>query len=294
MIKCALSLFLTIMCSLLNSCGSSNLFSQVANQTSDEALLQDAQKKIDKMDYSGAITVLNTKLSATYKKRVSVKEMLIGAYAGQCGLSFVTMVNGLSSASGGIFSIAMASFGGLAVDPDSCDLAVAVLQGLGAASERTANQNLYGAILGLTKLGVNLHQTLDTNPDDGAVDSGVSTAVCDKTPTTLTAGKLTDAQVNKVIVGVGLIFENISALSAGLGATNAAVVALESAKTQCESAPLGDPDDPGGTGSCTIIDEGSVTAIMRRLFRKMLSSSALGFGSCDIKTLGSCCPGLVP
>jgi hypothetical protein len=276
----------TLVLILLVSCGSSNLFTPVSNRTSDEALFLDAMKKIDDMDWSGAITILSGQLSAKYKQRTDVREALMGAYAGQCGLSFITLLNALStgSASGGLFTIGISAFGGLSVNTAACDSAVEILAALGTASERSTNQNLYGAFLGIAKLGVNLHKTLDTESaglGDGAVDSGFDAC---SAPGTTTSGKLTDAQIKKIIVGMGLVFENISALSSSLGNGNAFLTTIDSLKTNCENVA-------GGAGSCTITDENStsINASLITLFRRMIASQNYGLGTCDMTT-GACCP----
>lgn len=277
-----------LMCSFISSCGP-NAFTQFSSQNSDEALYQNALKKVDALDYAGAIDIIQNQMGAAYRAKTNVQETLMGAYAGKCGMSFVTLISGMSSASGGIFKIALGAFGGIVVDTAACDSAVTVLQGLGTSTTRTQNQNLYAAILGLAKLGVNLHASMDqesSGAGDGAVDAGWDSCPA---PGSSTAGQLTDAEVKKVIVGVGLIFENIAALITAMGSGNAGVSALDSAKTQCEAV--------AGAGNCTITDENSaaITPTMIRLFRRMISSSTLGLGSCDLSVLGpppNCCPGI--
>lgn len=275
------------------SCSDPNAFTQLSNKNSDEAIYQEALKKIDALQWDSAIDLIQNQMSATYKQRVDVRESLMGAYAGKCGLTFVELVNGLSNSSGGIFKIALGAFGGIKVDTSACDSAVSVLASLGTSTQRTQNQNLYAALLGLTKLGVNLHKSMDRESSgvgDGAVDAGWD--ICQK-PVTSTAGQLTDLEVKKVIASVGLIFENIATLVAAIGSGNSGVGALDSAKTECEKVA-------GGPGSCTITDESSsaINAGTVFVFRKMIASSVLGLGSCDITVLpggaNECCPGMVP
>lgn len=286
-----LKLMLAIILSLsMVSCSGTNFFTQFSNQTTDEALYKNALKKIDALDYQGAIDIIENEISAGYRAQTAVRESLMGAYAGKCGLSFVTLINGLSSATGGIFKLALGSFGGVVVDTAACDSAVTVLQSLGTSTARTQNQNFYAAILGLAKLGVNLHATLDlesSGAGDGAVDAGWDSCTV---PGASTAGQLTDDEVKKVIVGVGLIFENIATLITAIGSGNAGVSAMDAAKTQCEAV--------AGVGNCTITDESSsaLTSDMIKMFRRMISSSSLGLGSCDLSDVTlplDCCPGLL-
>lgn len=271
-----------------SSCTGNNAFTQFSNQTTDEALYQEALKKIDQLAWAQAIDIIENQISAGYQQRTNVRESLMGAYAGKCGLSFVTLIDGLSTATGGIFSMALGTFGGIVVDTASCDSAVQILQSFGTSTERTQNQNFYAAILGLAKLGVNLHATLDqetSGAGDGTVDVGWDSC---QEPATTTLLQLTDAEVKKAITGVGLIFENVATLVATMGAANAGVSSLDAAKTECESL--------AGAGNCTITDENSaaITPEMIRFFRRMISSSSLGFGTCDINDMitPSCCSAL--
>lgn len=285
-------LLMTVLLSVaLVSCSDPNLLTQFSNQNSDEALYHNALKKIDALDWQGAIDIIEDQLSPGYQQKINVRESLMGAYAGKCGLSFVTLLDGLSTSTGGVFKLALGSFGGIAVDTAACDSAVGILQDLGTSTQRTQNQNLYAAILGLTKMGVNLHKTLDIESSgvgNGSVDVGWDSC---QEPGVSTPGQLTDAEVKKVIAGMGLIFENIATLIAALGSGNAGVDAMDAAKTQCEAI--------AGVGNCTITDEAStaIDADMIRMFRMMISSSSLGLGSCDLSVLvptPDCCPGLWP
>lgn len=279
-------LFTFLLSTFLASCTGNNAFTQFSNQTSDEAIYQEALKKIDQLAWQEAIDLIETQMSAGYQQNTNVRESLMGAYAGKCGLSFVTLINGLSTATGGIFSMALGAFGGVTVDTASCDSAVTILQSLGTSVQRTQNQNFYAAILGLAKLGVNLHNTLDqetSGAGDGTVDAGWDSC---PDPGASTAGRLTDAEVKKAITGVGLIFENVATLVTAMGTGNAGVNSLDAAKTECESL--------AGAGNCTITDENSaaITPEMIRFFRRMISSSSLGLGTCDINDMAtpSCCP----
>lgn len=277
-----------ILCLLMVSCTDPNFYTQFSNQSSDEALYHNALKKIDAQEWQAAIDIIEGDLSSTYQQNVNVRESLMGAYAGKCGFSFITLVGGLSSASGGIFKVALGSFAGISVDTAACDSAVAILEGLGTSTQRTQNQNLYASLLGLARLGVSLHKTLDQESSglgDGTVDAGFD--VCLK-PGVSTAGQLTDAEVKKVIVSVGLIFENIATLVAAMGSGNAGVDSIDAAKTQCEAAL--------GAGNCSITDESNpALSGMLNMFRRMISSSSMGLGTCDLSVIlpaPDCCPGL--
>lgn len=272
--------FITLILSLLmTSCSDPNLFKQFSNQTSDEALYKEALKKIDALEYSAAIDIITNQMSSAYQSRVDVRESLMGAYAGKCGLTFVTLVDGLGSTQESkIFPLALGAFGSIAIDAASCDNAVAVLKSFGTSTQRTSNQNLFAAFLGLAKMGVNLRKTLDRESNglgDGVVDAGYD--VC-SAPAATTDGQLTDEEMKKVITGLGLVFDNIATLIASIGNGNEGVNALDAAKAQCENIP--------GVDSCTFTEEADVDPTTIAIFRKMIASVDLGFGTCDVIT---CC-----
>jgi len=274
---------------LTTSCGKPNVLSEFAQKDSDEARFIEAKKAIDDAAWSDAITILTTELSATFQTRTEVREALMGAYAGQCGLNFVNLYKGFEnmSATDSLFVLVLKPFSGSIVTPASCELSLAVLKQLGATyADRTNDQNLFGTLLGFTKMGSYLHSKFDleaSGAGNGSVDAG-----WDSCPTSAASLRLSDAQVDGVILGMGLMFENLAALTAALG-SNAGVDSISDAKTDCETA-LG-----GAPGACTITDPTAITPIMRRLFRRMISSQAFGFGTCDINVMipaPSCCPGI--
>ncbi|MGZ3775950.1 MAG: hypothetical protein ACXVCN_19710, partial [Bdellovibrio sp.] len=320
-------------------CGQPNVLKGYSsNVQSDEALFLDAKNKLDSSDWDSAISIITTSLSASYQARTDVKETLMYAYGGKCGISFLNMVNSLKSVSSTkMFVFALSLFAGSTVNLAACDNAYATLVSLGAASTRTNNENLFAAILGLTEMGATLHSKFDTDlagAGDGIVDAGWDSC----TISTVT-NKLSDAEVNRIVAGIGLIFENITALGSALSAGTAGT-AFTAAKTLCETPialpAIGTPASYGGSGSwtnyglpaspqwtdfaglpadfatplnCLNTDPAAVTDKMRRIFRRMISSSTQGFGTCDITNVtasvntsanplsvtitSNCCPALV-
>ncbi len=126
--------------------------------------------------------------------------------AGSAGISFFDLIANLKNVSSGkMFGFSLQIFGNRSVDTAACDNAFNVLMGLGVNGlSRTNDENLFAAILGLTKMATNLHHKLDTESSglgNGTVDVG-----WDSCPTSNAAGRLSDAGVDKVISGIGLIF----------------------------------------------------------------------------------------
>lgn len=323
--------------SITTSCGQPNILTDYSVTNSDEALYLDAKDKIDTSDWDGAIAILTTDLSATYRARSDVKESLMHAYGGKCGINFLSLINSLKNVtSTKMFEFALQIFVGSTVDLTACDNAYTTLVSLGTASARTSSQNLFAAILGLTQMSATLHAKMDTDLaglGDGVVDVG-----WDSCAISSAANRLSDDEVNKIVTGVGLIFENLTALGDALS-SGTARSAFTSAKTLCETPialpAIGTPSDWGGAGAwtdyglpasptwvnfglpadiadslnCLNTDPALVPDKMRRIFRRMISSSSQGLGTCDLANVSfnitypggvptaavtsNCCPALV-
>lgn len=314
---------LNILISLLltTSCGKPNVLTEYSSTNSDEALYLDAKNKMDAFDWNGAISILTTQLSAGYQARNDVKTTLMHAYGGKCGISFFDLIKSLKSVtSTKMFEFALQLYANKIVDVAACDNAITVLKSIGAtAVSRTTSQNSFAAILGLTRMAATLHSKLDT--DFAGLGDGIVDAGSDPCAISAAAGRLSDAEVNKVVSGVGLIFENLSALTGQLGAGTAGT-AFGSAKTLCETAvptlnkttPQSlDPGVPGGISwtdlghanpptwvalglpadvadpiNCQNTDDSAVPDKMRRIFRRMIASSSFGVGlaaSCNISAI---------
>lgn len=303
---------------LTTSCGQPNVLTEYSNTDSDEALYLDAKNKMDDFDWDGAIDIMTNELSASYQTRNDVKTSLMHAYGGKCGISFFDLIHSLSNVSSTkMFEFALQLYAGKVVDVTACDNAIAVLKSIGAtAAERTNQQNAFAAILGLTRMATTIHAKFDTESSglgDGIVDAGAdSCAIAD------VAGRLSDTDMNRIISGVGLVFENLSALGDELTGGSAGT-SFEAAKNLCETAvptldkttPQSlDPSVPGGVTwtdlghanpptwldlglpndiadpiNCLNTDDTAVPDKMRRIFRRMIADASLGVGmagSCDI------------
>jgi hypothetical protein len=99
--------------SLLAGC-SANFLKELADKNSDDAIIYDAQKAVNELNYDSAIDLLTVKLSAVGKTKVLARETLASAYAGKCGLNFIDFVDGLASAtSGSAFVLVSSAFVGV-------------------------------------------------------------------------------------------------------------------------------------------------------------------------------------
>lgn len=307
---------------LTTSCGQPNVLTEYSNTDSDEALYLDAKNKMDEFDWDGAITIMTTRLSESYRDRTDVKTSLMHAYGGKCGISFFDFVNTLKDVSSTeVFKFTLQLFKEQTVDVEACDNAIATLRTIGAtAAERTSDQNLFAAILGLTRMGTTLHARFDTESSglgDGNADAGWNS--CEVSSA---AQRLSNDDMNRIVSGLGLIFENLTALGDAL-TSGSAGTAFDTAKTLCETPltvpaigiphdwdpgipdttkwsdlpldpplpenptweSLGFPSDFSDPIDCLNTDESLVSDKMRRIFRRMIASSSMGFGTCDLTSM---------
>ncbi|UOF01089.1 outer membrane protein assembly factor BamD [Bdellovibrio reynosensis] len=279
---------------LTTSCGDPNLLTEFSETDSDEALWVDAKKHIDDLEWDSAIDIIENQLSAGYQERIDVKEGLAGAYVGKCGLTFLEIVSGMTDApSSNLFEYFMGIFKDMELEPEHCETAIEIIQGLGTVSQRTQDQNLFLAILGIARLGVTLSYKLDQVDHDGQMDANSN--VCNDhsggqlspwpmpvyqfmpRQTPVPAHYLNDADMRKIVSGFGLIIENLAALTAAIGNDSDTITALDDFKADCQEA--------SGDVACDITDPDDVDdALMKYAFRVFMDTSDVGFGTCSLST----------
>lgn len=247
---------------LVLGCGG-NLFQLTAKKDTSDAIYQDARSALNNLDYDTAISKileLQTKDSTYYLRcekvdgvKVCPREDLAGAYASKCGLNFVNFVSSLTSSSGSPFLFFMQKFKSIAVAPSNCYEAQKVIESFGAsASARTSEQNLFMAILGMAKMGTYLREVADVD-QDGSTDATFDS--CD-------SGKISEDYLRQVVSGMGLVIDNLAAVSAVLSGNSSALTDLDTIKNTCGSA-------------CSITDPNS-SSFNATVTRNLLKSSDKG------------------
>lgn len=251
--------------------GCTNIFKNGSKKDSDEAIFEEIQKSVDGSEWDTALTQFDS-LSASFKTQKHVIEAWAGTYAGKCGLNFLTYVDNLTSASLSgttLFKYMMAGFTNVTVSPAYCDLAQAKMEEISVlATERSADENFFMAILGMVKMGTYLRSVADVD-QDGATDATFDSC---------STGSLSDDNLNKIITGMGLVSANITYLAA-MGVSEG----LTAVNTHCG-------------GSCGITDPSDVTALDRDIFRDILKTGSgnptlpMGIESCVDPLVIPCCP----
>jgi hypothetical protein len=291
-LRILLLVVLMISSGLQTSCGG-NFFKDLSTKDTDAAKYEDALKAIDLGDYASAITYIES-MSTTAKAKTKTIETWAGAYAGKCGLNFISLISGLGDSSGAPFLFFMQAFTAVAVDPESCYIAQQKMELLGNSSQRTSDQNLFMFVLGISKLGTYLKASADLLPATGVGGDGVADptfSACANQPAPGTP-MMTDAQINQVVTGFGLIFDNLTAVSSSLSGASA-VAGLNDFKATCEALTL--------IPNCAITNPNGaeITDATRLAFRELIQTSDFGVGTaCTKDQVGipdgfggtQCCP----
>jgi hypothetical protein len=253
----------------------SNLFKLAANKTSDKALFYEAEKLIDEQKYTEAITYLD-QLSTTFAADNKVRIIYATAYAGACGMEFITFFGSIKGGvSGAFFKTFMNLFTNRSATPNYCVLAERKIKEIGATATTrdTATEekesNFFMAILSMAKIGAYLRTKADTD-NDGLKDASFD--ICTNDATT----GFTSAEVDEIVTGFGLFIENLPYL---LGAGSTASISGP-ITTLCPTCLITDtssiPDEP-------------TRLIIRSLYRDLLNSSTTGIGSCTDNPAITCC-----
>lgn len=258
----------------LMSCTGSNLFKDMSNKNTDQALFDDAQKKLDNGDYTGAINDIDA-TSISFQEQVNVQESLAGAYAARCGMIFLTFVTNLTSGGGSTFyKTALNGFVGLDTSNiNDCLSARNIIQGLGNFSQRTNSENIFLAVLAIAIMGNRLRNDADKTPapyGDGVVDASFN---CGPTQFPI-------ADAATVIEAFSLLLENLTALTAsiGTGSTAALSTVASACGASCTNITFAG-SSPAETDGAIIVS------------RALVYMQSIGLGTCNNSNPAMCvCP----
>jgi hypothetical protein len=253
--------------------GCPNAFQESAQKTSNEAVYFAAQRDLDASDYTAAITKLLS-LTSAYKSKREVVATIASAYAGRCGLQFLTLVQLISDNPGTrLFPLLLSNFR----DATASNLADCVegerwlrtLAPTNGFSDLTGDENVMLAMLSLAKVGAALGAYGDLN-HDGTVDVGFDT--CDPL-------KLPDATAREIGTGITLAIGSLAASGATIGST-----AFSAVSSLCSSLPA-------GFDFCSVYTPADFTSNQVKALNGLTKSQdAIGLGSCADTTANCVCP----
>ncbi|MBC7741764.1 MAG: hypothetical protein H7061_06190 [Bdellovibrionaceae bacterium] len=253
---------------------SQNLLTDLSSKSTDDALLENAQKALNIEDYQTAITYIN-RMSTVGKARPVAKEILASGYAGQCGLNFVDYISSLSTAgSVSMFKLLSIPFVGRAVDSSLCLTSLTTMDSIAASPLRTVNQNAFTAIVGMSLMGTAIRSTTDLLPVNGDGIADAANIAC----------TLTDAQIDNVILGLGYMVENFSALTS-TQVSSGSQTSLSNFVNKCTTLV------PGG---CAFTNQTTIPPLLRLTMRDLLNTTDYGVGNYPISGDDTRIPGACP
>jgi hypothetical protein len=250
----------------LLSCGG-NIFQAMSSKTSRDAIIEEIRNLTNELRFSEAVVLIEA--NPTILTSREDRFLFATAYAGSCGLTFASIFESLSSASGSPMEFSKNAFTTIPVNPDHCYEAQLWLESIGTVGERTTNENIALFLIGISKVGTYLRNRADTDMD-GVLDVGYDS--CDP-------AKLPAADVKQIISGFGLMIENLAAIGSNLsGGLSGSITGVGAVCT--------------GLGlSCNVTDPNAVSNADADSFRDAIKSDSttdLGIESCSISP--ACCP----
>lgn len=239
-----------------------NLLDEIADKDTNDARYFQAKMEINDRDYAAAIALLES-IDASYltvRERVPV---YASAYAGRCGLEFLTLLDSLQNGgSNTIFSILMAGFPGATIAENlvDCLQSQSILAGIGDQDARDGDENLLMAFVSLSTVGTALSALADTD-DDGNADATFDQ--CD-------LADLPEQRVREIGASVAIALLSLTAIGTDYGVGDS----LSDVSDICAL-------DPSLAAFCTNTDPASFTADEVRFLRYAIGSSDYGIDSCN-------------
>lgn len=256
-------LFILVFCI---SC-SENLFDEIADKDTNEAKYFQAKQEINQRQFSTAISTLLT-IDANFladRERVPVHA---SAYAGFCGLDFLTLLNNMqNSGSGTVFTTLMTAFpGAVEASALACVEAETIMENIGDESARDANENLFMAFNGLAKIGAILSFLADQDND------GVADATFDQCD----AGDFPEPWVRELGASIAVTILSLTAVG-----TSYVDDALADVNALCAL-------DAQLAVFCTATDPSAFTAPQIQAMRYAIGSTNFGINSCGNQDFTNC------
>ncbi len=248
--------------------GCANIFSEMADKSTDKALLYETKLKLGKGEWDGALAQIAL-MSTDYQERRDVKVLKSSAYAGKCGLNFVDLAVALQSGSSALFSILLsARTGATTTNLDSCVAGENILVALGSAGTRTGEENLLLAFASLIKIANILNIRGDTDADatvDATWDPCDAANGAGTGETNLPTSVANRADSTEIVTGLALFLESIAAAGAGSSAGDF----YSDLNDMCSALPV---------NPCSANTRASVTAEQQRAIRALITGNDDGIG----------------
>ncbi|MCB9072939.1 MAG: hypothetical protein H6623_04890 [Bdellovibrionaceae bacterium] len=250
--------------------GCSNVLNEIGKKDTPKAIYYEAKLKMNKKDYSGAITLMDT-LDSSFLAQRDVALVYASAYSGRCGLDFVNFVNSLSSvSSSNIFGFLMTTYKSTWSDDSrvqDCIHAETLINAIGTYTQRTSDENVLMGTSSLTKIGTQLAFVADKD-GDGNIDAGFDHCDLNDFP---------DEVVREIGSGMANAILSIAALGGGVASG-----ALSDIQDQCAK-------NSNLNVFCTNTDPAAFSTNEVAALRALVASDE-GIGACSGNPAACICP----
>lgn len=253
-----------------------NIFNDIADKTSDEAVYFEARKQLNQRNFTTSIDLMGN-LSADFLAQRDVNLTYASAHSGRCGLDFfplATQIEDNLSSAASIYLFLTSLFLG---DTDTtvtdarivdCQTSETALTSIGNETVRNADENILLGFSSLVKIGTLLNRYADLD-NDGTVDAGFDN--CDP-------GQLPEAAVREIGSGTAL-----------------AILSAEASAASLNPDLLGDITglcavDPLLNTFCTTTDPSAYSALEVQALRTIIGMTDFGLGVCVGTILACLCP----
>lgn len=253
---------------------SQNAFMESSKKETDEALLFEARKQMNKSQWADAITLIN-RMTTEGRTSRNTKVTLASAYAGRCGLNLIRLADQIANASGqNFFALLVNSFrGSTATSITDCVSAETTLLSISTVpADRTADENVMLAFIDFAKIGAILATYADTNAD-GTPDVGFNSC---------NTAHLPDAMLREVGTGMTLAVNSLAASGGTIGSGLSGSVTAA-----CSALAVIDPN----YNFCTITTTSGFSADhVKALGGLVRSTDNPGLGTCAGSLATCVCP----
>lgn len=241
-----------------------NVFTSFSDQETDEALFFEAQQAINALEYSRAITIIETMSVAGQAKR-ETRLLKSSAFGGLCGLNFLGFLDGIASGDSTQFFVTLMNTmaNADATKQSNCESAVDEIRLISTtATDRTNDENILMTVVALGTLGTILNKVADAD-NDNTVDGGFDHCT-----------SFSDAEVNRLVASMAETFQSLEAI----GSSSVASDSMSDLSGACtalagETPPL---------DFCSKTDPDTVTADERQGMKGVVGSDeSIGLGNCN-------------
>lgn len=255
---------------LCGASGCPNMYAELADTGTDEALLFQAKQLLNGGSYSEAIDLIES-MTAEGQGARETKIVLASAYAGRCGLDLLDLAGDVADGTDGgfkLFQILLSSFAGAnATNVADCKTAESVLLSISDdPSARSDDENVISAFVAFSKIGAIFAASGADEDDDGTVDGAGGFDSC-----TNTAAHILDSDVQEIGSGLTIAMSSLAAADSDIA---------DEATTSFDAVCSAVDTLLGTSGFCSQTSPDDFNGSELSALRSLIKSNEIGFDMC--------------